>query len=96
MRSILDMKKNKKGQMGGVNSIILTIVVFVILVGIAYLIGSKFLTTMTAGSLEYNQTQEAFKTLDTVVDFLPIIVIVAIAGIVLFLVYRFGGKSASA
>lgn len=95
MRSILEVK-NKKGQMGGVNSIILTIVVFVILVGVAYLIGSKFLGTMTPNSQEYNQTSAAFETLDTVVDFLPIIVIVAIAGIVLFLVYRFGGKSTSA
>lgn len=93
MRSVLS-SHNKKGQMGGVNSIILAIVVFVILVGVAYLIGSKFLTTMTASSTEYNQTKAAFETLDTVVDFLPIIVIVAIAGIVLFLVYRFGGQGA--
>ena len=90
MRSVLS-SHNKKGQLGNVNGIILSIVVFVILVGIAYLIGSEFLGTMDSGSKEYNQTQATFDTLDTVVDFLPIIVIVAIAGIVLFLVYRFGG-----
>ena len=95
MRSVLAVK-NKKGQLGNVNGIIMAIVVFVVLIGVAYLIGSKFLGTMTAGTAEYNATQDTFETLDTVVDFLPIIVLVAVAGIVLFLVYRFGGQPARA
>ncbi len=88
--------RNKKGQLGQINGIILTLVVVMVLVGVAYLIGDQFLGTMTPGSSAYNSTQKVFGNLDTAVNFIPIIVIVALAGIVLYLVYRFGGGTTRA
>ena len=98
MRSILDMKKNKKGQLGQMGSVLLSILFIVVVVGVVYIVGSKFLGTFdNTSSNEYIQTAAAFATTDTVVDFLPILVIVVIAGLVLFAVSRFGGgRSASA
>jgi hypothetical protein len=90
MRGLL---KDKKGQFGNASNIVLGVVVFMVLIGVAYLIGDTFLTSLTPGSSSYNQTNEVFESLGTVVNFIPIIVIVAVAGIVLYLISRFGGGS---
>ncbi len=90
MRGLL---KDKKGQFGNAGNIVLGIVVFMVLIGVAYLIGDTFLNSLTPESSSYNQTSKVFESLGTVVNFIPIIVIVAVAGIVLFLISRVGGGS---
>jgi len=96
MRSVLS-QKSKKGQLGSLGNILLEILFVVIIVGVVYIVGAKFLGTFDDNaSNEYNQTKAAFDTADTVVDFLPLIVIVALAALILFLVRRFGNSGASA
>jgi hypothetical protein len=84
MNSVL---KNKKGQLGGLQGIILTLVIVGILIGVGFLVLSKFRDQMTSGSEAYlgvNDTITAFKQVPT---FLPIIIIVAIVGILLAIVF---------
>lgn len=84
MRSVLD---NKKGQLGNLQGIIMTLVIVGLLVGIGFLVLEKFRDQMTSGSNAYtgvNDTITAFKNIPT---FLPIIIIVAIVGILLAIVF---------
>ena len=81
------MLKNKKGQLGGLQGIILTLVVVGILVGVGFLVLQEFMDTMDAGSeaeTGVNDTIQAFKKIP---DFLPVVVIVAIVGILLAIVF---------
>ena len=87
-----------KGQLGNLQGIILTLVVVGILVGVGFLVLEEFEGQMTAGSdaaLGVNDTIQAMKKIPT---FLPVIVIIAIVGILLAIVFaslpRQGGMSA--
>lgn len=89
---------NKKGQLGNLQGIILTLVVVGILVGVGFLVLEEFEGQMTAGSdaaLGVNDTIQAMKKIPT---FLPVIVIIAIVGILLAIVFaslpRQGGMQA--
>jgi hypothetical protein len=87
MKSILSNKTNKRGQLGNLQGIILTLVVVGILVGVGFLVLEKFMGQMDAGSeaeAGVNDTIQAFKQVPT---FLPIIIIVAIVGILLAIVF---------
>jgi len=86
MKSVLQMK-NKKGQLGNLQGIILTLVIVGILVGVGFLVLEEFMDSMDAGSeaeLGVNDTITAFKKIP---EFLPIIIIVAIVGILLAIVF---------
>ena len=97
MRSILECKKNKRGQIELMGNLLLSILFIVVVIGVVYIVGSKFLGTFEDNtSNEYNQTLAAFGTTDTVVDFLPILVIVSLAGLILYIVSRFGGQGQEA
>lgn len=79
--------KNKRGQLGNLQGIILTLVVVGILVGVAFLVLQEFMGSMEAGSEAesgVNETIQAFKKIPT---FLPVIVIVAIVGVLLAIVF---------
>lgn len=89
---------NNKGQLGNLQGIILTLVVVGILVGVGFLVLEEFESQMTAGSdaaLGVNDTIQAMKKVPT---FLPVIVIIAIVGILLAIVFaslpRQGGMNA--
>jgi uncharacterized membrane-anchored protein len=84
MRNILS---NKRGQIGGLQGIIMTLVVVGILVGVGFLVLSKFMDQMDAGSdakLGVNDTIQAFKEIPA---FLPVIIIVSVVGILLAIVF---------
>ena len=79
--------KSKRGQLGNLQGIILTLVVVGILIGVGFLVLEKFSAQMTAASQAQagvNDTITAFKQIPT---FLPIIIIVAIVGILLAIVF---------
>jgi len=84
MKSLLN---GKKGQLGNLQGIIMTLVIVGLLVGVGFLVLEKFRDQMTVGSSSYtgvNDTITAFKNIPT---FLPIIIIVAIVGILLAIVF---------
>jgi uncharacterized BrkB/YihY/UPF0761 family membrane protein len=84
MKSVLS---NKRGQLGNLQGIILTLVVVGILIGVGFLVLEKFagqMTTASQAQAGVNDTITAFKQIPT---FLPIIIIVAIVGILLAIVF---------
>jgi uncharacterized BrkB/YihY/UPF0761 family membrane protein len=84
MRSVL---KSKRGQLGNLQGIIMTLVVVGILIGVAFLVLSEFLGTMTAGSDAADGVNDTIQSMKKITTFLPIIVIVAIVGILLAIVF---------
>ena len=88
MRSVLKSQKNKKAQLGNLQGIILALVVVGILLGAAFLILDEFQQQTTPGSTAeaaVNQTQIA---LLTVPNLLGLIVLIAIVGIILQIVFN--------
>lgn len=84
MRSLL---KSKKGQIGTLQTLITTLVVIGILIGVGFLVLEEFYNKMTAGTqaaLGVNETIYALKVIPT---WLSIIIIVAVAGIILAIVF---------
>lgn len=88
---MLSALKNKKGQLGNLQGIIMTLVVVGILVGVGFLVLSKFRDNVggtaaapTEAWTGVNDTITAFKQVPT---FLPIVVILAIVGILLAIVF---------
>jgi len=86
---------NKKGNVGQLFPTILALVLVGILLGAGLMILSKFQGTMTTDTVEYNATGEAVSALsDIATDWLPIIVVVAVAGLVIYILLKsFGGKA---
>lgn len=92
MRTLLD---SKKGQIGNLEGIISVLIVVGVLLGVAFFILEEFRDNMTAGSEAYLGVNQTIVALATVPTWLPIIIIVAIAGIILAIVFavipRFSG-----
>lgn len=86
MRSLLS-KNNKKGQLGTLQSIIITLVVVGIVLGIGFLVLEAFADQMTAGSEAESAVNETIVALATIPTWLSIIVILAIVGILLAIVF---------
>lgn len=87
----MSMLKSKRGQLGGLQGIIMTLVVVGILVGVGFLVLSKFRDNIggtaaapTEAWTGVNDTITAFQNVPT---FLPIIIIVAVVGILLAIVF---------
>jgi hypothetical protein len=78
---------NKKGQLGNLQGIIMALVVVGILVGVAFLVLGEFKDTLTAGSSEAVAVNDTINAMKKIPDFLPIIVIVAVVGILLAIVF---------
>lgn len=89
---------NNKGQLGNLQGIILTLVVVGILVGVGFLVLEEFETQMTDGSDAADGVNQTIQALKKVPTFLPVIVIIAIVGILLAIVFaslpRQGGMNA--
>lgn len=85
----MEKKVNKKGQIQSLYPIVLTLVVIGVLLGVGLLVLSNFRSSLTAGSNESLAVGETITALRSVSQtWLPVIVIVAIAGLILFLVIR--------
>ena len=86
MRSVLDIK-NKKGQIGNLQGIIMTLVVVGILLGIAFLVLEAFMDQMTDGSDAESGVNDTIQAMLEIPQWLSIIVILAIVGILLAIVF---------
>ena len=88
MRSVLKSEARKRAQLGNLQGIILALVVVGILLGAAFLILDEFQQQVEVNStaeLAINQTQTA---LLTVPNLLGLIVLIAIVGIILQIVFN--------
>ena len=78
---------NKKGQIATLQSVIITLVVVGIILGIGFLILEEFESQMDSGSQAESGVNKTIEALGKVPTFLSIIVIVAIVGILLAIVF---------
>ena len=84
---MLSILKSKRGQLGNLQGIILTLVVVGILVGVGFLVLEKFSDQMTDASQAQAGVNDTITAFQQVPTFLPIIIIVAIVGILLAIVF---------
>lgn len=80
--------KSKKGQLGNLQTIITTLVFVGILLGVAFLVLEEFDDQMTAGSEAASATNATIVALGEVPTWLSIIVILAVVGILLTIVFN--------
>ncbi len=85
MRSVL---KDKRGQLGNLQGIIITLVVIGIVLGVGFLVLTEFQDSMTADSEAYNATGDVVEAMTKVPTWLGVIVIIAIVGILLAILFR--------
>jgi ABC-type polysaccharide/polyol phosphate export permease len=89
MKSVL--MSNKKGQLGNLQGIIMTLVVVGILIGVGYLVLAKFRDnvggTAAAPTEAWTGVNNTIAAFNNVPQFLPVIIIVAIVGILLAIVF---------
>ena len=94
MKSLL---KEKKGQIGTLQTIIITLVVIGIVLGIGFLVLEEFMDQMDAGSEAEAGVNDTIQALSEIPSWLTIVVILAIVGILLAIVFsvlpRAGGGS---
>jgi len=83
MKSLFD----KKGQLGTLQSIVITLVVVGIVLGIGFLVLEEFKDAMTANSSAANATGDVITALEKVPEWLGTIVLLVIVGILLAIVF---------
>jgi uncharacterized membrane-anchored protein len=83
MRSVM----SKKGQIGSLQGIIITLVVVGIVLGIGFMVLEEFMDNMNTGSEAEDGVNETIQALGKVPTWLGIIVILAIVGILLAIVF---------
>lgn len=79
--------KSKKGQIGNLQAVITTLVVVGILLGVGFLVLEEFMGQMAPGSEAESGVNETIQALKKVPTFLAIIVIIAVVGILLAIVF---------
>jgi len=83
MRSLL----SKKGQLGTLQSIVITLVVIGIVLGVGFMVLEEFRDQMSAGSEAYEGVNDTITAVKKIPTWLGIIVILAIVGILLAIVF---------
>jgi heme/copper-type cytochrome/quinol oxidase subunit 4 len=90
--------KSKKSQIGNLQSVITTLVVVGILLGVGFLVLEEFMGQMDPGSEAEEGVNETIQAMKKIPTFLAIIVIIAVVGILLAIVFavlpRAGGTGA--
>ena len=84
MKSLLE---NRKGQLATLQTIIITLVVIGIVLGIGLLVLEEFMSNLTSGSEAKSGVNETINALATIPTWLSIIVLLAIVGILLAIVF---------
>lgn len=86
---------NKKGNIGQLFPTVMALVLVGVLMGAGLMILGKFKGTLTASSAEANATGEVITAIGSLAsDWLPILVVVIAAGLVIYILLKsFGGKS---
>jgi len=91
LRSIV--KTNKKAQLGGLQGIVLTLVIVGILIGAAFFILEEFrdqaeqIADEGENSSSYQGINDTIEAMTTIPDLLPLIVLIAVIGIILAVVF---------
>ena len=85
MRSVL---KDKRGQMSSLQGIIITLVVIGIVLGVGFMVLTEFQTSMETDSSGYNATGEVVEALGKVPTWLGVIVVIAVVGILLSILFN--------
>lgn len=79
--------RSKKGQIGTLQSIIITLVIIGIVLGVGFLVLEEFQDEMTSGSEAEQGVNDTVQALAEIPSWLSIIVIIAIVGIILAIVF---------
>lgn len=88
------LSKNKKGQLGNLQGIIVTLVIVGILIGAAFLVLEQFrdeiedIATDNTSAPSYQGVNDTIEALTTVPDLLGLIILIAIVGIILAVVFN--------
>lgn len=101
MRAI---QKSKKGQLGNLQGIVLTLVIIGILIGAAFLILEEFRDEIESiaddgeNATSYQGVNDTIEAMTTVPDLLGLIILIAIVGIILAVVFNVipGGRVSGA
>ncbi len=92
MRKISEIKINKKGQLGNLQGVVLALVVVGILIGAGFFILEEFrtqaITIDNENSSAVKGINDTIAALQTVPDLLGLIVLIAIVGIILAIVFN--------
>ena len=92
MKSISEY--NRKGQLGNLQGIVLTLVIIGILLAAAFLILEQFrdkvesIATDGVNATSYQGINDTIEAMTTIPDLLPLIVLIAIIGIILAVVFN--------
>ncbi len=92
LKSVLET--NKKGQLGGLQGIVLTLVIVGILIGAAFFILEEFLNEAEdiaddgSNASSYQGINDTIDAMTTIPDLLPLIVLIAVIGIILAVVFN--------
>ena len=78
---------SKKGQLGTLQSIVITLVVIGIVLGVGFMVLEEFRDQMSAGSEAYEGVNDTITAVKKIPTWLGIIVILAIVGILLAIVF---------
>jgi len=87
-------KHNKKGQLGNLQGIVLTLVIIGILLAAAFLILEEFrdetatIADDGVAATSYQGINDTIEAMTTIPDLLPLIVLIAIIGIILAVVFN--------
>lgn len=85
---------NRKGQLGNLQGIVLTLVIVGILIAAAFLILEEFrdetesIATDGANATSYQGINDTIDAMTTIPDLLPLIVLIAVIGIILAVVFN--------
>ena len=79
--------RSKKGQIGTLQNLVITLVIIGIVLGIGLLVLGEFKNQLTSGSDEWNAVNETVFAISKIPAWLSIIVILAIVGILLAIVF---------
>lgn len=92
MKNILS--KNKKGQLGNLQGIVLTLVIVGILIGAGFLILEQFrdeiedIASDGSNATSYIGVNDTIEAMTTIPDLLGLIILIAIVGIILAVVFN--------
>lgn len=85
MRGVLE---NRKGQLGNLQGIVMALVVIGIILGVGFLVLNEFKGQLTTGSDAQTAVNQTIAAMAKVPTWLSIIVVIAIVGILLAIVFN--------
>lgn len=97
-QTVSGFRMGSRGDFGNLSGVALALVVFAIVVTVGALILNQFALTLpmqNTSSVAWNVTQLGLAGLQNLATYIPIIVIVAVAVVILSAIFLFGGRETS-